>query len=184
MTSLRDNFLLAMPQLSDPHFSGSLTYLCEQGSKGALGLIVNKPMELIFSELMEQMQLPGEFCKQAHQPIYRGGPVHTDRGFVLHTGKADWKASMPISDQLTLTTSVDILEALAVDEGPEDFLIALGCAAWEEGQLESELKDNAWLTCPAWQQALFELPADQRLDAAASSLGIQLDLVSGQVGHA
>jgi len=184
VTSLQDHFLLAMPQLQDPHFGGSLTYLCEQGRKGALGLIVNKPMQLTFSELMEQMQLPGEFCNQAHQPIYRGGPVHTDRGFVLHTGKADWKASLPVSEELTMTTSVDILEALAADEGPDNFMITLGCAAWEEGQLEQELKENSWLTCPAWQQALFELPADQRLDAAAASLGVQLDLICGQVGHA
>ncbi|WP_114416759.1 YqgE/AlgH family protein [Marinospirillum perlucidum] len=184
MTSLRDHFLLAMPQLQDPHFQGSLTYMCEQGEQGALGIIVNKPMDLSFSELMEQMQLPGEFCKQAHQPIYRGGPVHTDRGFVLHTGKDDWKASLPVSDTLTLTTSVDILEALAADEGPEEFLIALGCAAWEEGQLENEIKENAWLTCPAKDSTLFDLPPDQRLDAAATSLGIRLDLMTSQVGHA
>lgn len=184
MTSLRDHFLLAMPQLKDPHFGGSLSYLCEQGSQGALGLIINKPMQLTFSELLEQMQLPLEHCKQGQQPIYRGGPVHTDRGFVIHTGSADWKASLPVSEELTMTTSVDILEALAAGEGPDHFLITLGCAAWEAGQLEKELKENSWLTCAAWKQAIFDLPAEQRLNAAAASLGIQLDLISGQVGHA
>lgn len=184
MTPLRDHFLLAMPQLQDPHFSGSLTYLCEQGPQGALGLMVNKPLDLTFSELLEQMQLPSEMTEAATQPVYRGGPVHTDRGFVLHTGAADWKASLQVSEELTMTTSVDILEALAANEGPKNFLITLGCAAWEAGQLEQELKENSWLTCAAHKQLLFELPADQRLEAAAASLGIQLNLISQQVGHA
>ena len=184
MTSLRDHFLLAMPQLQDPHFSGTLTYLCEQGEQGALGLIVNKPLELSFAELLDQMQLPSGYCEAGSQPIYRGGPVHTDRGFVLHTGQPEWKASLPVSETLVLTTSIDILEALAANEGPESFLITLGCAAWEAGQLENEIKENSWLTCPAWGDALFKLPPEQRLNAAAAHLGIDLNLISQQVGHA
>lgn len=184
MNTLRDHFLLAMPQLEDPHFSGTLTYLCEQNAQGALGLIVNKPLTLTFGELLKQMQLPAQKERYQHHPIYRGGPVHGDRGFVLHTGRRDWKASLPVSETLSLTTSLDILEALAAGEGPEQFLIALGCAGWEAGQLERELLENTWLTCPASSEVLYKLPAEQRLGAAAASLGINLDLMSGQAGHA
>ncbi|SFX39221.1 YqgE/AlgH family protein [Marinospirillum alkaliphilum] len=184
MNTLRDHFLLAMPQLEDPHFSGTLTYLCEQNEQGALGLIVNKPLPLSFQELLEQMQLTMSDLRHADAPVYRGGPVHGDRGFVLHTGKAGWKASLPVSEQLSLTTSLDILEALAAGEGPQHFLIALGCAGWEAGQLEQELLDNAWLTCPASEQLLYDIAPEARLAAAAASLGIQLELLSGQAGHA
>lgn len=184
VNTLKDHFLLAMPQLKDPHFGGSLTYLCEQNEQGALGLIINKPLPLTFIELMEQMNITTSSHLHLDQQVYRGGPVHLDRGFVLHTGKSDWKASLPINDQLSLTTSLDILEALAKGEGPEHFLITLGCAGWEAGQLEQELLDNSWLTCLANQTLLFKTPAEERLDAAAATLGINLDLMTSQVGHA
>lgn len=184
VNTLRNHFLLAMPQLKDPHFGGSLTYLCEQNEQGALGLIINKPLPLTFAELMEQMDIEMTSTLHVDKQVFRGGPVHVDRGFVLHTGASDWKASLPISEQLSLTTSLDILEALAKGEGPEHFLIALGCAGWEVGQLEQELLDNAWLTCPASESVLFATLAEDRLTAAATSLGINLDLMTGQAGHA
>lgn len=184
VNTLRDHFLLAMPQLNDPHFGGSLTYLCEQNEQGALGLIVNKPLSLTFAELMEQMDIETTSNLHMDKPIFSGGPVHGDRGFVLHTGTSDWKASLPVSEHLSLTTSLDILEALAKGEGPEHFLIALGCAGWEAGQLEQELLDNAWLTCAASEVILFATPAESRLTAAATTLGINLDLMTGQAGHA
>lgn len=184
VNTLRDHFLLAMPQLKDPHFGGSLTYLCEQNDQGALGLIINKPLPLTFAELMEQMDIEVTSPAHAAKQVFRGGPVHVDRGFVLHTGPSDWKASLPISEQLSLTTSLDILEALAKGEGPEHFLIALGCAGWEAGQLEQELLGNAWLTCPASEAILFSTLAEDRLTAAATSLGINFDLMTGQAGHA
>ena len=173
-----------MPQLNDPHFGGSLTYLCEQNEQGALGLIVNKPLSLTFAELMEQMHIKTTSDLHADKQIFRGGPVHVDRGFVLHTGPSDWKASLAVSDKLSLTTSLDILEALARGEGPEHFLIALGCAGWEVGQLEQELLDNAWLTCAASEAILFATLVEDRLTAAATTLGINLDLMTGQAGHA
>ena len=173
-----------MPQLKDPHFGGSLTYLCEQNEQGALGLIVNKPLPLTFADLMEQMDIKSSSNLHADKQVYLGGPVHGDRGFVLHTGASDWKASLPISDKLSLTTSLDILEALARGEGPERFIIALGCAGWEAGQLEQELLDNAWLTCAASEAILFATLVEDRLTAAATSLGVNLDLMTGQVGHA
>lgn len=185
MNTLRDHFLLAMPQLDDAHFGGSLTYLCEQNDQGALGIIINKPLPLTFGELMEQMKLPpGEHSAHADVPIYRGGPVHGDRGFVLHTGTKEWKASLPVSEHLSLTTSLDILEAIAAGKGPEHFLIALGCAGWDAGQLEKELLENAWLTCPASEDILYGMAAENRLAAAAASLGINLELMTRQVGHA
>lgn len=184
MNTLKDHFLLAMPQLKDPHFGSSLIYLCEQNAEGALGLIVNKPLPLTFAELMEQMAITSTSNRHADQPIYRGGPVHLDRGFVLHTGNTKWKACLKISDQLSLTTSLDILEALAKGEGPEDFLIALGCSGWEAGQLEQELLDNTWLTCAANKALLFNTLADERLAGAAATLGINLTLMTGQAGHA
>lgn len=184
MNTLKDHFLLAMPQLNDDHFGGSLIYLCEQNAEGALGLIVNKPLPLTFAELMDQMAIPCLPNLYSEQFIYRGGPVHLDRGFVLHTGHKKWKASLQISDELSLTTSLDILEALAKGEGPEDFLITLGCSGWEEGQLEKELLANAWLTCAANKTLLFNTLADERLAGAAATLGINLALMTGQVGHA
>lgn len=184
MKTLRDHFLLAMPQLKDPHFGGSLTYLCEQNAQGALGLIVNKPLSLTFAGLMEQMAIETSSDLYADRPIFCGGPVHGDRGFVLHTGAANWKASLPINEQLSLTTSLDILDALAKGEGPEHFLIALGCAGWEAGQLEQELLDNAWLTCLANETLLFTTPVEARLDGAAATLGVNLNLMTGQAGHA
>ncbi len=184
MKTLRDHFLLAMPQLQDPHFGGSLTYLCEQNAQGALGLIVNKPLSLTFAELMEQMNIANTSDLHADQPIYRGGPIHGDRGFVLHTGSPIWKACLPISEKLSLTTSLDILEALAKGKGPKHFLIALGCAGWEAGQLEQELLDNTWLTCEANETLLFATPNEERLTGAAATLGINLNLMTGQAGHA
>lgn len=184
VNTLRDHFLLAMPQLKDSHFGGSLTYLCEQNDQGALGLIINKPLPLTFAELMEQMDIEVTSNAHAAKQVFRGGPAHVDRGFVLHTGSSAWKASLPISDQLSLTTSLDILEALAKGEGPDRFIIALGCAGWEAGQLEQELLDNAWLTCPASEALLFATLTEDRLTAAATSLGINLDLMTGQAGHA
>lgn len=184
MNTLKDHFLLAMPGLQDPYFSGSLTYLCEHSSHGALGLIVNKPLELSFGDLIKQMGLQGNNLHTSIYPVYRGGPLHQDRGFVLHTGAPSWKSSLPVNDHLSLTTSVDILEALAKGEGPADFLVALGCAGWEEGQLEQELLDNAWLTCPATTNILFTTPNNERLHAAAASLGVNLSLMPGRAGHA
>lgn len=173
-----------MPGLTDDYFAGSLTFLCEQNDQGALGLVINKPLDLTLGELVSQMGFTPSFSSPSDALIFQGGPVHKERGFVLHTGSPNWKASLPINERLSLTTSVDILEALAAGEGPEDFLIALGCAGWEAGQLEQELLDNTWLTCPATEEILFRTPIEERIDAAAASLGVNLNLMTGQAGHA
>lgn len=175
MTSFKHQFLLAMPNLVDPNFAQGLTYICEHSDTGTLGLVVNKPLDLSFAELVNQIGIPLTSTEYATQPIYAGGPVHSDRGFVLHTGEASWNSSMYLGEGLHLTTSLDILEALAAGEGPEDFIIALGCASWEVGQLEDEMLVNAWLNCPANLEVMFNTPYEERLDAAALTLGIEFN---------
>ncbi|SEI81867.1 putative transcriptional regulator [Allopseudospirillum japonicum] len=183
-TSLQDQFLLAMPHLEDANFSGTLTYLCDHGNQGALGVVINRPLDITLGEVMQQLGLDAYQCQASLASVYEGGPVHSDRGFILHTGTADWDASVQITADLCLTTSIDILEAIAKNQGPERFLVALGCASWAEGQLEEEIKDNVWLTCPLDLDILFEIASEHRLQAAANLLGIDFHLMSTQAGHA
>ncbi|WP_028302534.1 YqgE/AlgH family protein [Oceanospirillum beijerinckii] len=188
--SLRNHFLIAMPHLEDSNFSGTVTYICEHNEDGALGIVINKPLEqLEVAELFAQLELPNPNSglseyEEVVSHIYEGGPVHHERGFIVHTGGADWDSSLQVSDELSLTTSVDILDAIANRRGPQQFLIALGCAGWEGGQLEKELQENTWLTCPANSAVLFDSPYEGKLQAAAGLLGIDINLLSSQAGHA
>ena len=179
--SLQNNFLIAMPQMHDPNFSGSLTYICEHNEYGAMGIIVNRPTELELEDVLEQLDIP---CKSRGEQVYSGGPVQIERGFILHTGAPTWESSMPVSAELSLTTSRDILEAIGSGTGPQKYILALGYAGWGEGQLERELTENAWLTCSANLQVLFDIPDDAKFKAAVSILGIDTDQLSGQIGHA
>lgn len=181
---LKHHFLLAMPHLKDPHFAGSLSYLCDYDENGTMGVIVNRPLEITLEALFEQLELGGEESPHRHAPVYYGGPTHKDRGFILHRGSSTlWDSSIQVNDEIALTTSMDILLALADGRGPEAFLVCLGCAGWGEGQLEQELKENAWLTVEAEADILFTLPAEQRLSAAAGILGVDLNLMSREAGH-
>ena len=188
--SLRNHFLIAMPHLEDSNFSGTVTYICEHNEDGALGIVINKPLEqLEVAELFAQLELPNPNSglseyEEVVSHIYEGGPVHHERGFIVHTGSANWDSSLQVSDELSLTTSVDILDAIANRRGPQQFLIALGCAGWEGGQLEKELQENTWLTCPANNAVLFDSPDEGKLQAAAGLLGIDINLLSSQAGHA
>ncbi|WP_028303665.1 YqgE/AlgH family protein [Oceanospirillum maris] len=189
--SLRNHFLIAMPHLEDTHFSGTVTYICEHNKEGALGIVINKTLaQLPVSELFAQLELPNpnsglSESEEIVPAIFEGGPVHHERGFIIHTGGSEkWESSMQVSDELALTTSVDILDAIANLQGPKQFLIALGCAGWEGGQLERELQENAWLTCPATLPVLFEAEPEQKLQAAAGLLGVDINLISSQAGHA
>lgn len=188
--SLRNHFLIAMPHLEDSNFSGTVTYICEHNEDGALGIVINKPLEqLEVAELFAQLELPNPNSglseyEEVVSHIYEGGPVHHERGFIVHTGSANWDSSLQVSDELSLTTSVDILDAIANRRGPQQFLIALGCAGWEGGQLEKELQENTWLTCPANSAVLFDSPDEGKLQAAAGLLGIDINLLSSQAGHA
>ncbi|MFD2191393.1 YqgE/AlgH family protein [Pistricoccus aurantiacus] len=184
MQSFKNHFLMAMPHLEDSHFAGSLSYLCDHDDNGAMGVIVNRPLEITLETLFEQLDLGGEESPHRDAPVYYGGPVHKDRGFILHRGSAQpWDSSIQVSEDVALTTSMDMLKALAEDQGPKQFLICLGCSGWEAGQLEKELKDNVWLTVEGQSSILFETPVEQRLGAAAGILGVDLNLMSSQVGH-
>jgi putative transcriptional regulator len=181
---LKHQFLIAMPHMADPNFAQTLIYLVEHSQDGAMGLIVNRPNGLNLSDVLEQLR-PDEPATAAsvQLPIFTGGPVQTDRGFVLHPAEAQFQATLELGP-LGMTTSQDVLFAIADGYGPKRHLIALGYAGWEAGQLEAELLDNAWLSCPAQPHILFDLPPEQRLSAAAASLGVDLNLVSTQAGHA
>ncbi len=179
---LRNHFLIAMPGMEDSIFAHSITYLCEHNEHGAMGIVVNRPLELSFDDIFEHLEIPG-FVHHHDQPVLAGGPVQTDRGFVLHPSGPQFQATLELGE-LGLSTSQDVLFAIADGTGPERYLITLGYAGWEAGQLEQELGDNAWLTCPADNAILFDLPFDQRLNAAAARLGVNLSLLTSQAGHA
>lgn len=181
---LRDHFLLAMPCLSEGIFSHSVTYICEHGESGAMGIVINQPLDLSVGEIFEHLQISAvrDF---SNVPVMAGGPVQIDHGFVLHrNAHPEWEASLRVTEEITLTTSRDILRAIANDTGPEEHLIALGYAGWSAGQLEQELAENSWLTLPADSDIIFSTPAQQRLNAAAELLGIDMNLISGEAGHA
>jgi len=181
-TSLTNHLLIAMPGLRDPNFEHTVTFICEHSDKGAMGIVINRPVDIDIREVFEQMKIPLE-ADVGKVPIYLGGPVEEQRGFVLHTGDRKWDSSLRVNDQLSVTTSRDILEAMARGTGPEQALIALGYAGWGGGQLEREMLDNAWLSAPAEQSILFELPPARRWEAAAGLLGIDLNTLSTETGH-
>ncbi len=182
--SLTNHLLVAMPGLDDPHFAQTVTLICEHSSRGALGIVLNKPLSMRLSEVLAQMKLPPETPAVGEQIVLRGGPVHQDRGFVLHRPGGSWESTHRISDQIQVTTSRDVLAAMAKGHGPADAFIALGYAQWEEGQLERELRENAWLTLPATDAVLFDLPYEDRWSAAWRTLGVDPFKVSPQAGHA
>lgn len=182
--NLTHHFLIAMPGMADPNFSRTLTYICEHTPKGALGLVVNRPIDMTLSSLLERLNLEAGNGGTGTAPVYFGGPVQTDRGFVLHRPVGDWNATLKVSDDVALTTSKDILEAVSVGNGPERMLVTLGYSGWAAGQLENELRQNAWLTVPAQDAILFDLPAEQRLTAAMGLLGINYASLSDAAGHA
>lgn len=182
---LRNHFLLSMPHLNDGNFTHSLTYICDHSEQGAMGVIVNHPLQLSLDEILQHLELDTRALRQPDMPVYSGGPVQSERGFIVHTGSADdWQSSLQVSEEICLSTSLDVLEAIARGLGPDHFLMALGYAGWGPGQLEQEMLDNAWLSCAADNEILFSLDADLRLDAAAAKLGINLDQLSSQTGHA
>lgn len=181
--SLKNQFLIAMPGLAGSYFGSTLTYLCEHNADGAMGLIVNRPSEMLLVDLLAQLGIrPGSVAADA--PVMEGGPVARDRGFILHTDDCAYEASLDLGNGLMLTAAREVLEAIAAGTGPRDYLVALGYAGWGAGQLEEELKDNAWLTCPASFQVVFEEPFDTRAHKAAAALGIDFRFMSGQAGHA
>lgn len=182
--TLANQLLVAMPSLADTNFSHSVTLICEHSERGALGIVLNKPLGMKLGEVFSQMKLEASDIRIDEQPVLRGGPVHSDRGFILHRPGGSWDSSHRVSDQVQVTTSRDVLVAMAQGNGPMDAFIALGYAAWEAGQLERELSDNAWLTVPMDTRIVYELPFEQRWAAAWQLLGVDTRHVSLVAGHA
>lgn len=181
---LRNHFLLAMPSLGEGLFSQSITYICEHGESGAMGIVINQALDLSVAEVFEHLQIDTEAGFTDH-PVMAGGPVQIDHGFVLHRNcEKTWEASLRVTPEISLTTSRDILRAIGAGTGPTEHLIALGYAGWEAGQLEQELAENSWLTLPADGDIIFATPYQNRLSSAAAMLGIDMNLISGQAGHA
>lgn len=184
-TYLNNQFLIAMPSLADPNFFQTVTYICEHDESGAMGIVINRPLNLNLGDLLQHLDITAEPGARAITlPLYGGGPVQQEQGFVLHTPVGHWDASLQITDQLAITTSRDILYALARNEGPEQVLVALGYAGWGPGQLEQEMAANAWLSGPADPAVLFSLAHEDRWSAAAALLGVDLNLLSADSGHA
>lgn len=180
---LSNQFLMAMPGMVDGEFAGTVIYLCEHGPKGALGLVINRPTDLSVAGLLEKIDLKLEIALPQNASVYFGGPVHTDRGFVLHSPAGSFSSSIQLG-QLALTTSRDVLQAVAEGTGPEKMLVTLGYSGWGAGQLESELAQNAWLTVPASPDVIFATPPEDRYTAALKLLGIDPAMLSGVAGHA
>jgi len=178
-----NQFIIAMPTLADRNFFHTVTFLCQHNEEGALGIVINRATDMKLGEIFSQMEINVTSPTASQQPVYAGGPVQQDRGFVIHSRGGDWNATMPISDNISLTTSRDILEAIAAGEGPEHYLIALGYAGWGEGQLEKEFLDNAWLNTPFSSQILFDTPVSQRWSAAADQIGININRLTTPAGH-
>lgn len=182
--NLTNQFLIAMPALLDPNFYHTVTYICAHNDEGAMGIVINRPLDMSLGDVLVQMELSPTAQKANLLPIYHGGPVHTDRGFVLHEPLSQWDSSINVNDTVGLTTSRDILEAIARGRGPKDSLVALGYAGWSAGQLEQEILDNAWLSGPANADVIFKTPCQERWQTAAALLGVDMNLLSPKIGHA
>jgi putative transcriptional regulator len=183
-SSLKNHFLIAMPNMADPNFIHSVTYICEHNSEGAMGIVINQTIDIPFREVLDQMQIDPSDPAIDQIPVYLGGPVQPEHGFVLHSPSAEWESSLTVSDDVAITTSSDILEAIAHGEGPEHFIVALGYAGWGEGQLEGELLNNIWLSVPANMDRIWETPMESRWEQAAALLGIDVKNISNDIGHA
>jgi putative transcriptional regulator len=182
--NLTNHFLIAMPAMADPNFSRTLTYVCEHTPDGALGIIVNRPTDMDLATLFEQVDIPLEREDFSGRPVYYGGPVQNDRGFVLHKPNGIWQSSLQVLDGLALTSSRDILVSMGSEGTPSDFIMALGYAGWSAGQLEWELSQNAWLTVPASADIIFGMSPEARLPAAMQLLGVDFANLSDVAGHA
>jgi putative transcriptional regulator len=183
-TSLTNHFLIAMPGLQDPNFARTVTYVCEHTDQGAMGIVINRPLEVTLGELLEQLAITTAKPGISEIAVFHGGPVQPDRGFVLHTAGPSYDSTLNITPDISVTTSRDVLEAIAGGEGPEQTFIALGYAGWAGGQMEQEMGANAWLSGPASDDIIFRLNPSARWLAAAQLLGVDLNLLSGEAGHA
>ncbi|MGH8142146.1 MAG: YqgE/AlgH family protein [Steroidobacteraceae bacterium] len=182
--SLANHLLIAMPSLTEAAFAQTVVLVCEHSDQNALGIVLNKPLSMKLADVMTQMKLEPSDIRIGERPVLRGGPLHPDRGFVLHRPGGKWDSTHRVSDQVQVTTSRDVLAAIAHGQGPQDAFVALGYAQWDAGQLEREMLDNAWLSVPMNEGIVFDLPFEERWQAAWHLLGIDSSRVSFVAGHA
>lgn len=182
--NLTGHFLIAMPSLNDSFFNQAVTYICEHDEAGSFGLIINQQTDIHLKQVIKEMKIESDEDYQSEQSVFIGGPVDQGRGFILHRPTGNWSSSLIVNDNVALTTSKDILQAIANNKGPDDCLVALGYAGWAAGQLEQEMADNTWLSCPADEQIIFNTPVEERWKAAAKLIGVDLSLMSNDAGHA
>lgn len=184
-SSLRNHFLIAMPSMAEDGFYRSVIYVCEHTTEGAMGIVVNLPLKIELGDVLKNLSIQPKTEYISHLPVLAGGPVQQDRGFVLHRPSSQkWQSTLKLNTELSITTSKDILASIANNEGPEDNLIALGYAGWGAGQLEFEFKENIWLCAPPSPEIIFEIPCAQRWHAAAAMLGVDINFMTQEVGHA
>ncbi|WP_424193855.1 YqgE/AlgH family protein [Ampullimonas aquatilis] len=182
--NLTHQFLIAMPNMVDAIFAGTVVYVCEHNERGALGLVINRPTDLNLQTLFERIELSLDIEPLAAQPVLFGGPVQADRGFVLHEAMGSYMSSLMITDKLEMTTSKDVLEAIGQGQGPKRLLVTLGYAGWSAGQVEEEIANNGWLTVEADERIIFDVPIEERFNAAIRLLGFDPAMLSGEAGHA
>lgn len=181
---LTNQFLIAMPNLVDPNFFHAVTYICHHNTHGAMGIVINQRVNFTLGELMQKTGVPYKSTIAMTQPVFHGGPVDTANGFVLHRPIGHWKSTLNINDDMGVSTSDDIIRALSQDHGPAQYLVALGYAGWGSGQLEAEIAQNIWLSGPVDPRIIFETPIEQRWESAARLLGIDINQLTAEAGHA
>ncbi len=182
--SLTGHFLIAMPSLNDGFFNQAVTYICEHDENGSFGIIINQQTGITMKQIAKEMAIEISENYDGKQPVFIGGPVDQGRGFILHQPTGNWQSSLKVNNNVALTTSKDILQAIVNNEGPQDNIVALGYAGWAAGQLDSEMANNTWLSCPADEQIIFNTPVEERWKTAAKLIGIDLSLLSSDAGHA
>ena len=181
---LTNQLLIAMPSMGDPNFTQTVALVCDHGPRGALALIVNKPLPMRMGEIFEQLEIQIDAGPLTERKVLRGGPMQTDRGFVVHPAGGQWDSTLQVSERIHVTTSRDILAAMARGAGPHEAVVALGYAGWDGGQLEDEIRANAWLNAPVDRGIIFDLPYEARWEAAGRLLGVDLSRISSSSGHA
>lgn len=180
---LQGQLLIAMPNLGDPYFEQSVTLICQHNADGCFGLTINKPIDLTINDLFDQLDIACADSILNQMPVFRGGPVQIEQGFVIHDSKQTWENTFTICDGLSVTASKDILVDIAMGKGPENFVLTLGSASWAPGQMEQEIINNSWLNCPIDKQIIFNTPYKDRWQRAADTLGVDVNFISCVAGH-
>ena len=183
-TSLANSLLIAMPSLNDTPLAKSVIYVCEHHIQGTVGLIINRPMQFPLGMVFDQLQIEPARVENNRLPLLFGGPLQPERGFVIHRPFGGWRSSLALQDGVTITTSNDIIRAIADDTGPKDVLVALGYVGWRNEQLDQEVIDNHWLVCPFKPELLYDVPFNERWEYAGMTIGVRMNQITSSVGHA